>query len=186
MKQLETYGLSLGIAFQIQDDILDIVGEYQHGRQNAGDRTLKRGKMTLPMIHFLHCSVRASRAAAIVAGQPGWRQGGTHRNLILPSKSIQTRATRARELVERLCMAIGDLPDSEAKRVLDVMAEFVVSRPSDPHPEAQYVPCAVEGSSWDFRAVSTTEKNRREPSIPRPDFVLINQPGRGRPGSPQK
>jgi geranylgeranyl pyrophosphate synthase len=50
------------------------------------------------------------------------------RNLVLPSESIDYARARAREQVERARSAIAGLPDTEARRVLDVMAEFVVAR----------------------------------------------------------
>jgi octaprenyl-diphosphate synthase len=130
VKQLETYGLSLGIAFQIQDDILDIVGETSTVGKTLGI-DIEKGKMTLPMIHFLRTAPMEHRTLlrSLLASRDGDKVDRI-RNLILPSKSIQYARDRARELVDRARTAIGDLPDSEAKRVLDAMAEFVVSRPS--------------------------------------------------------
>ena len=43
------------------------------------------------------------------------------RNLILPSRSIEYARDRARQLVDRARGALTELPDSEARRVLDVM-----------------------------------------------------------------
>jgi len=51
------------------------------------------------------------------------------RNLILPSDSIEYARKRARQLVDQARAALQILPDTEARRVLDTMAEFVVSRP---------------------------------------------------------
>src|SRR3954464_12136702 len=52
MSQLELYGLSLGTAFQIQDDILDIVGDPTTVGKTLG-LDLEKGKLTLPIIHYL-------------------------------------------------------------------------------------------------------------------------------------
>src|SRR5436309_10405081 len=49
---LETYGRSLGIAFQIQDDILDIVGDAGTVGKTLGI-DIEQQKVTLPVIHFL-------------------------------------------------------------------------------------------------------------------------------------
>ena len=60
VRELETYGMSLGTAFQIQDDILDIVGdEHTVGKTLGSD--VEKGKMTLPMIHFLRTAPREHR-----------------------------------------------------------------------------------------------------------------------------
>src|SRR5256885_13400498 len=47
-RAMETYGLSLGIAFQIQDDILDIIGDVRTVGKTLGI-DVEKGKMTLPM-----------------------------------------------------------------------------------------------------------------------------------------
>src|SRR6185437_15550923 len=52
IKLMETYGLSLGQAFQIQDDILDLIGDVSTVGKTLGS-DIEKGKMTLPMIHFL-------------------------------------------------------------------------------------------------------------------------------------
>src|SRR4051812_30795894 len=127
--QLEVFGLSLGIAFQIQDDILDIVGDERTVGKTLG-LDIEKGKMTLPMIHFLRTAPAEHRALlrSLLGGRDADKVDRI-RNLILPSNSIQYARDRAHELVERARDAIRELPDSESKRVLDAMAEFVVTRP---------------------------------------------------------
>jgi octaprenyl-diphosphate synthase len=49
---LQQYGFSLGIAFQLVDDLLDFTGDLAGARQ-AGRADLLEGKMTLPLIHLL-------------------------------------------------------------------------------------------------------------------------------------
>jgi geranylgeranyl pyrophosphate synthase len=49
--------------------------------------------------------------------------------LILPSKSIDYARDRARRFVDQARSGIADLPDSDARRTLDTMAQFVISRP---------------------------------------------------------
>ena len=127
--QLELYGLSLGTAFQIQDDILDIVGEENTVGKTLGS-DVEKGKMTLPMIHFLRTAPQEHRLLlrSLLQGN-GPDKGERIRNLILPSGSIEYARNKAREFVDRARGALGSLPDSEARRVLDTMAEFVVLRP---------------------------------------------------------
>jgi len=127
--QLETYGLSLGTAFQIQDDILDIVGDAPTVGKTLGI-DIDKGKLTLPLIHFLRTAPREHRAllkSLLTGAEPD--KGEKIRNLILPSGSIDFARERARKLIDRAQAAIDTLADSEAKHVLDVMAEFVVNRP---------------------------------------------------------
>ncbi len=127
--QLELFGLSLGIAFQIQDDILDIVGDESTVGKTLGI-DIGKGKMTLPMIHFLRNAPQEHRSllrSLLTAGEPD--QLEKIRNLILPSPSIDYARNRARQLIEGARQSLQDLPESDAKRVLDTMAEFVISRP---------------------------------------------------------
>merc|ERR1712098_838835 len=45
-------GMNLGVAFQIQDDVLNLVGEERvHGKEIGGD--IEEGKRTLILIHLL-------------------------------------------------------------------------------------------------------------------------------------
>src|SRR3954466_12517348 len=49
---LESYGQAIGTAFQIQDDILDLVGDVRAVGKTLGVDA-EKGKMTLPLIHFM-------------------------------------------------------------------------------------------------------------------------------------
>lgn len=128
IRRLETYGLSLGIAFQIQDDILDVIGDTDTVGKTLGI-DIEKGKMTLPMIHFLKTAPAEHRTLlrSLLAGRDADKAEKV-RNLILPSKSIQYATDRAKQLVNRARTVLSELPDSDARRVLDAMAEFVVSR----------------------------------------------------------
>ncbi len=48
--------------------------------------------------------------------------------MILPSNSIADSKDYASRLVQQAQESLSDLPDSEAKRVLETMAEFVIAR----------------------------------------------------------
>ena len=127
--QLEVYGLSLGIAFQIQDDILDLVGDEGTVGKTLGS-DVEKGKMTLPMIHFLRTAPQEHRSLLRSLLQSSDADKAERiRNLMLPSPSLDYARGRAREFVERARGALLTLPDTEARRVLDAMAGFVVSRP---------------------------------------------------------
>jgi octaprenyl-diphosphate synthase len=128
-RAMETVGLSLGIAFQIQDDILDIIGDTRTVGKTLGI-DVEKGKMTLPMIHFMRHAPHEHRAllrSLLESREPDKVE--KIRNLIVPSHSIDYARDRARQLVDRARSSLQTLPDSEARRALDTMAEFVVTRP---------------------------------------------------------
>jgi octaprenyl-diphosphate synthase len=128
-RAMETFGLSLGIAFQIQDDILDILGDVRTVGKTLGI-DVEKGKMTLPMIHFMEHAPQEHRAllrSLLESREPDKVE--KIRNLIVPSRSIDYARDRARALVDRARNALQILPESDARRALDTMAEFVVTRP---------------------------------------------------------
>lgn len=127
--QLELYGLSLGIAFQIQDDILDIVGDAGTVGKSLGSDVDKE-KMTLPMIHFLRTAPREHRdllRSLLHSAEPDKME--KIRNLILPSDSIAYARSQARQHIQRGKSALATLPDSAARRLMLAMADFVLDRP---------------------------------------------------------
>ena len=128
-KRMETFGLSLGIAFQIQDDILDLVGDVDTVGKSLGS-DIAKGKMTLPMIHFLRTAPAEHQAllrSLLASKEPDKVE--QIRNLILPSNSIAYAKSRAAQLVDRALSSIADLPENDAVRALSLMARYVIARP---------------------------------------------------------
>src|SRR4051812_14996905 len=125
ISQLELFGLSLGTAFQIQDDILDLIGEATTVGKTLGT-DLEKGKLTLPIIHYLRTASAQdrSRMRKILANGSSERTDRT-RDLLLASDSIAYARNCAKSHVHRARAALTNLPDTSAKRLLDAMAEFV-------------------------------------------------------------
>jgi octaprenyl-diphosphate synthase len=61
VNSLHQFGLHLGIAFQMIDDVLDYDGDPQTMGKNVGD-DLTEGKVTLPLIHVLREGTAAQQA----------------------------------------------------------------------------------------------------------------------------
>jgi octaprenyl-diphosphate synthase len=129
IENMRLYGLSLGTAFQIQDDILDIVGDQSTVGKTLGI-DVQKGKLTLPMIHFMRTAPREHRTLlrSLLEGRDVDKVERI-RNLILPSQSVNYARDKAKALVDRARGIVSALPESEAKHILDVMAEFVITRP---------------------------------------------------------
>jgi len=126
---LRQYGQCLGTAFQIQDDILDIVGEESTVGKTLGLDMLK-GKLTLPIIHFLATAPHEHRALlrSLLKSRDADKVERI-RNLILPSPSVEYATWRAKSLISRARAAVAALPDSPSRQVLDTLADFVITRP---------------------------------------------------------
>jgi octaprenyl-diphosphate synthase len=129
VRHADTFGRCIGTAFQIQDDILDIVGDVADVGKTLGI-DIEKVKLTLPVIHFLRTAPREHRLllrSLLQSAEPDKVE--KIRNLILPSASIAYARDRAREYVDQARAALANLPPTEARRVLDTMAEFVITRP---------------------------------------------------------
>src|SRR5687767_5974150 len=100
-KRLDTFGRALGVAFQIQDDLLDITGDTATVGKTLGIDA-EKGKLTLPMIHFLRTAPAEHRALMrSLLSDPSTDRGERIRNLILPSGSIDYSRDTARHLAKR-------------------------------------------------------------------------------------
>ena len=128
LRQADIFGRSIGIAFQIQDDILDIVGDVRDVGKTLGI-DIEKVKLTLPIIHFLRTAPREHRTLlrSLLESKEADKVEKI-RNLILPSKSIQYARDKAAEFIDRARAALRELPMGEPRQVLDTMAEFVIAR----------------------------------------------------------
>jgi octaprenyl-diphosphate synthase len=124
------YGLNIGMAFQIVDDLLDFTGEEQVlGKPVGGD--LREGKMTLPMIHlFSRGDARAQTLIRTVVDARSvtvdeWRE---IRTLLAQARSIDYAQRAASDFVERAKKALYAFPPSDARDALLFLPDYVISR----------------------------------------------------------
>jgi geranylgeranyl diphosphate synthase, type II len=129
-------GWYFGAAFQIQDDILNLTGDYRrYGKEIGGD--LWEGKRTLMLIHLLKtCSARERLRIRRFLGKPRGERSGVEVDwvykLLLRNQSIEFARRTARQmagaaLYEGL-VAFRGLPDSVDKRFILEMILYVVER----------------------------------------------------------
>ncbi len=129
IQQANVYGRSLGIAFQIQDDILDIVGDTRAVGKTLGI-DIEKVKLTLPMIHFLRTAPMEHRhLLRSLLQSRELDKVEKIRNLITPSESLPYARARAQYYVDQARASLRNLPDGEPRQVLEMIAEFVISRP---------------------------------------------------------
>jgi octaprenyl-diphosphate synthase len=125
---LAAYGLHLGIAYQLVDDVLDYHGEAEAIGKNVGD-DLAEGKPTLPLIHALRESNPEDRALIRNAIEQG---GLSHINEVIAAVertgAIDYTADRARNEAARAREALVALPASTFRDALEALAMFAISR----------------------------------------------------------
>jgi octaprenyl-diphosphate synthase len=127
---LRSYGLNLGIAFQVVDDLLDFVGDAKTlGKPAASD--LREGKVTLPLIELLGDGASRARelATAIMeSGEADTPEIAELANLLAESGAIDRAHRRARDCASRATVALDVFPDSPAKEALQAIPELLLYR----------------------------------------------------------
>ena len=125
---LATFGDSVGIAFQIADDFLDIWGNDRTVGKTLGT-DIAQGKLTLPIIRLLQTAPESQRRGIldILRGEEDRRL-----NAILPllNRSDAARYTMATaEAFQRQALAALDvLAPSDARTALRAIADFSIRR----------------------------------------------------------
>ena len=126
---MERYGRQIGIAFQITDDVLDIVGSEQSMGKSLG-RDLAEGKVTLPIIHALrHADAGGCQALRELLGD-GQFDRLRLRELLEPSDSISYALNTAAGYVESAIACLNELPAGQAPEALVRLARLIISRDS--------------------------------------------------------
>jgi len=125
---LHTYGLNLGIAFQLADDLLDYAGDPGQTGKNVGD-DLNEGKITLPLLHAMQAGTPAesSRVAEVLRQKDGSAFADI---MAIVHKTGGIEATRDAALnhQQQAIAALAALTDSDALAALRLMAEKAVDR----------------------------------------------------------
>ena len=126
--ELEAYGRHLGLAFQIADDLLDLLGDEQNTGKSLGT-DLEKEKATLPLIHTLRTADPTSRETIMALLQ---NPSVNSRSELVPWLEKFGSLDYARQIAEKHARKASEclrsLPDSPAKNVLEMIAEFVVAR----------------------------------------------------------
>ena len=125
-RALESFGMDAGIAFQIVDDVLDIVGTEVEMGKSLG-RDIEKGKPTLPIIHFLSTAPDDQCEQLKSACVSDTSQAYDTIEYLL-NGSMEYAMDFARRRVEAAVAQLDCLPDSPAKESLTAMAEFIVQR----------------------------------------------------------
>ncbi|MBT8224561.1 MAG: polyprenyl synthetase family protein [Dactylosporangium sp.] len=129
---LARYGETIGVAFQLSDDLLDIASDgLQSGKTPGTD--LREGVRTLPMLYALaseDASPSAQRLREILAGGPV-ADDALHAEalgLLRESAALKRARETVREHAERARLALAPLPDLPARRALEHLSDFIVDR----------------------------------------------------------
>ncbi|NLW82614.1 MAG: polyprenyl synthetase family protein [Desulfovibrionales bacterium] len=129
-QKARTFGLNLGIAFQLVDDALDYTSRSDtSGKPLGGD--LREGKFTLPLLLYLE-SLPATQRETLILELADANLDPARQDLIVAAIAEQGFADRtraaARSYLENASQALAVLPEGQEKRLLKAMMHFVITR----------------------------------------------------------
>ncbi len=125
---LHDYGLNLGYAFQIADDVLDYASDATTLGKNLGD-DLAEGKMTLPLIHAMqHADDATRQRLRTIVEQADVDALPEVIAAIHAHDSLAYSRVRAEAFADRADVALASVADNEAAAALRGLAHYAVSR----------------------------------------------------------
>jgi octaprenyl-diphosphate synthase len=132
LRLLSDFGLNLGIAFQIADDLLDLLGDQNKTGKSIGS-DLDNGRVTLPVIHLLKTANEADREliGQILDGGRKRRRRARYDGLFEKLRSCGSIAyaqKRAQDFAEQAIAAIEEFSPSKSKSALIELTRFAAQR----------------------------------------------------------
>ncbi|MCA9069361.1 MAG: polyprenyl synthetase family protein [Planctomycetaceae bacterium] len=128
IKALEQYGRSLGLAFQIADDLLDLLGSEKVTGKSLGT-DLQKPKLTLPLIRLLSTANAADGAhLRELLSHPDEKTASALLPYLEKSDALEYTRQRAAEYATDARTQLSILPPTPAKRILEAITDFVTER----------------------------------------------------------
>ena len=127
---LQNYGLNVGMAFQVVDDILDFAGdEAEMGKPIGSD--LMQGTLTLPSLLLMERYPKDNPIKkAFRAKKPKAELVAQAVEMVLHSDILDESYRVARDFRDRALASLEALPAGEAREALEEIAEHVIERRS--------------------------------------------------------
>ena len=119
----------LGLCFQMRDDVFDYFSDPAVGKPTGND--LREGKVTLPLLHVLADESLPMHEAMNTLVRSGSLNEGEIETLTTYAKTyggIEYTYARMAELRAEGVAALGCLPDSEDKRRLIAIFDYIITR----------------------------------------------------------
>ena len=129
IKNLREFGENLGIAFQIRDDILDLIGTNSlFGKPLGGD--IKEKKLTLPLIYALKIAPGSESKKIITKIKNGATKEDINDviNFVQKYNGIEYAEKIAHEYGSKAMQNLNTFPHNEAHDGLAALVNFVVER----------------------------------------------------------
>jgi geranylgeranyl pyrophosphate synthase len=129
-RALRDYGEKIGSAFQIQDDVLNVTGDFEKYKKEIGG-DISEGKRTLMVVHCLSKAPEDERKRLVSILSSHSKEPADIEEaigILRRNGSVDYAMALAGKLVAGAKSRIRALPDSQDKGVLMSLADYVVSR----------------------------------------------------------
>ncbi len=130
IRMLSDFGLNAGIAFQITDDLLDIIGDEKRTGKTLGS-DVNKCKLTLAVIHLLGTVDKVKRDELINT----YLESGNSRpdtkafaKILEQTGSLEYARNQAQEYITKAIESLEGLDEGEAKKALIETAKFMANR----------------------------------------------------------
>jgi len=127
---LGSFGETIGIAFQIIDDVLNVVGvEKDYGKEIGGD--IREGKKTIMAAHLLKNATDTDRKSFLrILGKKAIKRIEIKKAISLYEKygSIDYAKARSNSYLQDAIQILNEIPLSGSRANLELIAKFLVSR----------------------------------------------------------
>ncbi|MDP3790919.1 MAG: polyprenyl synthetase family protein [Candidatus Omnitrophota bacterium] len=124
---LKEYGLNFGIAFQIVDDSLDLIGEIKDlGKVPGAD--FKMGELTMPILNLLSETEDKRLVRKLIAQKDSKRAFKDIRKMFINSGALTKTIDDVHLYAEKAKKSLRGLADSSFKHSLCALADFAVDR----------------------------------------------------------
>lgn len=127
---MREYGRYLGMAFQIADDVLDVVGDPRVVGKPTG-QDIREGTVTLPLIRALNAAPESDAAPIhdlVTGGVTDTATWESIRRFIEDHGGVESARETARDFSHRAKDALATFPNSPARRSMSKLLEYVVDR----------------------------------------------------------
>lgn len=128
-KKMQEFGTFTGMAFQIKDDLFDYLSSNFIGKPVGID--IKEQKMTLPLIHSLKTASETDRKYYFKTIQKYHNNPKRVKELIdfvKKSGGLDYAITVMKDFQQKAFCILDEFPDSEAKKSLQLMLDYVIER----------------------------------------------------------
>ncbi|MFA5050087.1 MAG: polyprenyl synthetase family protein [Candidatus Micrarchaeia archaeon] len=130
VENIKRYGLKVGVAFQIQDDVLNLIGEEEKYKKEIGG-DITEGKRTLMLAYAISKLAKNEQdelKGIILENTKDKKKISRAIELLKKSGAIEYAQNTAKKMIDDAKKEIDFLKDSEYKQGLIELADFVIKR----------------------------------------------------------